>query len=157
MHNDLLVSYNMTCFISTFNLPLMTYPDDALGLKHTKLGSTNTGYLFRHRSGTSNLSLLGLQSCIRGAHETTLVLFPLSARQHLEEVESPFKRGGNENLSCGDLECQSPSNQVNINPSTKELTCNSPSKKGLLFDDGTLIEVPQTISYGQPKKEDTPI
>jgi hypothetical protein len=104
----------------------MTYPDDASRLKHTKLGSTNTWYLLRNRSRTNNLSLLGLQSCIGGAHETTLVLFPLYARQHLEEVESPFKRGSGENLSRGDLECQSPSNQGNVNPSTKELACNSP-------------------------------
>jgi hypothetical protein len=133
----------------------MTYLDDASMLKHTKSSSTSIGYLLRCCSGTSNLSLLGLQSCTRGFHETTLVLFPLSTRQHLEEVESPFKRRASENLSYKHLECQSPSTKVML---TKELACNSPSKRGLLFDDGTLIEVPQTISCGQPKdKEDTPV
>jgi hypothetical protein len=47
--------------------------------------------------------------------------------------------------------------QTKVMP-TKEFACNSPSKKGLLFDDGTLIEVPQTIRCSQPKgKEHTPV
>jgi hypothetical protein len=76
----------------------MTYLDDASRFKHIEPGSTSIGYLLRCCWGTSNLSLLGLQACTWGVHETTPLLSPLSTRQHLEEVESPFKRGANENL-----------------------------------------------------------
>jgi hypothetical protein len=63
------------------------------------------GYLVRCCSRTTNLSLLGLQSCIGGAFETPLVQSPQSTKHHLDEVESPFKKGGSKTLSHGDVEC----------------------------------------------------
>jgi hypothetical protein len=87
-------------------------------LKQIELGSTSTGYLVRCHSRTINLSLLGLQSCIGGALETPQVQSPQSTRHHMDEVESPFKKRNNKTLSHGDVECQSPFKQGDVNPST---------------------------------------
>jgi hypothetical protein len=71
---------------------LLSYANDALGLKQTELGSTSTGYLPSRRcfTGTTSLNHLGLQSCTRGTHETPLIS-PQSMKQHANQVESPFK------------------------------------------------------------------
>ncbi len=71
---------------------LLSYRNDASGLKQKELGSTSIRYPWSRRRfiGTISLSHLGLSVCTGGTHETPLVS-PQSMKQHANHIESPLK------------------------------------------------------------------